>query len=730
MPDVPALPRPGDRLAGFRVERELGHGTTGVVYLAHQEELDRRVALKVVGRPLADDAAFRERFRREARAAAGLDHPNVVQVLETGEDDGHLWLAMRLVDGPDLSVLLRRTGRLDPEQAVLVVEQVAAALDAAHAAGLVHRDVKPGNVLIEDGPGRDLHVELADFGLARAPGPEAAAGTPGYAAPEQLAGDEAGPAADVFALGCVLFELLTGEAPPAPAPGAPAGAPWRRAERGESDDRAAGADGTAAPDGSAAPGEVAESDDPGEPGRTAEPVDASGPATAGHTSPDPAVVRAYAAAFPLVPSVAVPRLGGAFDPTLTRATDPDPAARFASAGELAMWARAALSVPRGAAGPDPADPLRAAVAAPVAPAEIGPAAPTWERPPEPRRRRRSRALLVGAFLAVVLALLGTAFVFIGTLGDSSHDPRVAGVPGAGTTTAPAPGGAPGSGAGGGAGSAGAGATGRGPGATGTGSSVRGTGSAAERAGAGTTGDRGGSAGSTGRGAGGRPAAGGPDGSGGTSGVPGSGAGTVGGPASASGSGSAGGSGSGAGAGSGGGASGDGVAGGSGGAGAGSTGAGSSSVPRAGADAPADGASTPLPPVPSGAVRFGGGGWVLDLPTAEGWRQTAVQELDGGARVVTRLQRPDAVRLVVEAVPGRTAVAGIPDGRSFPVRLADAGRTDGVLYRGGRFVMCATGVCAAVPANGPNGGVLLIASARRTVGVKRVARRAATGLRVR
>ncbi|WP_157260634.1 serine/threonine-protein kinase, partial [Patulibacter minatonensis] len=227
MPDVPALPRPGDRLAGFRIERELGHGTTGVVYLAHQEGLERKVALKVVGRPLADDAAFRERFRREARVAAGLDHPNVVQVLETGEDDAHLWLAMRFVDGPDLRVLLRRTGRLEPEQAVEVVEQIAAALDAAHAAGLVHRDVKPGNVLIEDGPGRDLHVELADFGLARAQGIDVAEGTPGYAAPEQLAGEEAGPAADVFGLGCVLFELLTGTPPPAPVRTGPGATPWR-----------------------------------------------------------------------------------------------------------------------------------------------------------------------------------------------------------------------------------------------------------------------------------------------------------------------------------------------------------------------------------------------------------------------------------------------------------------------------------------------------------------------
>jgi hypothetical protein len=122
--------------------------------------------------------------------------------------------------------------------------------------------------------------------------------------------------------------------------------------------------------------------------------------------------------------------------------------------------------------------------------------------------------------------------------------------------------------------------------------------------------------------------------------------------------------------------------------------------------------------------------VLDLPAVEGWRQTAVQELDDGTRVLTRLARPDAVRLVVEALPGRTAVAGVDDGRPFPVRLPEAGRTEGVLFRGGRFAMCATGFCAALPANGPSGGVLVVVGARKAIGARRVTRRAAAGLRVR
>jgi hypothetical protein len=667
---VPALPRPGDRLAGFRIERELGHGTTGVVFLARQEGLDRRVALKVVGRPLADDAAFRERFRREARAVAGLDHPNVVQVLQSGEDDGHLWLAMRYVDGPDLRVLLRRTGRLDPEQAVAVVEQIAAALDAAHAAGLVHRDVKPSNVLIEDGPGRDLHVELADFGLARAPGAQDPDGTPGYAAPEQLGGAEAGPAADVFGLGCVLYELLTGVAPPPPVAADEPGVPWRR------------------------------------------PVDGRHP--------------------PLRPSVALPALGGAFDPAVERATDPDPAARFASAGDLALWARAALTVPRAAPAVVPADPVRVAASTPASPAEVGPAEPTWESAPAPRPRKRGRRRLLVAFLVLVLAGLAAAFVFLGDLDPATRDARTTaggaptppgGATGRGGTRTTASGGAAGSGgtgttAGGasaarGSGGSGgaAGGSGRSPGTSGSGPGSRG----GAAGGAGATGAAGPGSADRGASPGSSPSAGaGSSAPGGTAGPVGSSSSGAPGTAGSPSSGARGSTSSAE-------------------PGSATTGRGSSgvpAVPQAGPAAPAGATTVALPPVPAGFVRFGGGGWVLDLPAAEGWRQTAVQELDGGARILTRLARPDAVRLVVEALPGRTAVVGVPGARTFPVRLPDAGRTDGALYRGGRYAMCRTGVCAALPANGPNGGVLLIAGAHRAAGARRVARRAAAGLRVR
>ncbi|WP_157251933.1 serine/threonine-protein kinase [Patulibacter americanus] len=669
---MPALPRPGDRLAGFRIERELGRGTTGVVFLAHQEALDRRVALKVVGRPLADDEAFRARFRHEARTVAGLDHPNVVQILESGEDDDHLWLAMRYVDGPDLRVLLRRTGRLDPVQAVVVVEQVAAALDAAHAAGVVHRDVSPGNVLIEDGPGRDLHVELADFGLARAPGPEDPGGTPGYAAPEQLAGADATPAADVYGLGCVLYLLLTGVAPPAPPVPTMGGT-----------------------------------------GYDADPVGGAGARAAG----------------PLRPSQALPRLGGAFDPAVERATDPDPARRFASAGELAIWARAALTVPRPAAGPavagPPAADVRAAAALPATPAEVGPTAVTWEAPP--RRRRRTRWLLL-PLAVLLLAALATAFVFIGRLGTGADDTdRRAGAPAAGTTT-----GAAGStplrtGTTGGGASSGRGAT-SGGGAAPGGATTSGGGAApggglssgggASSGGGGSSGGRAGTGGAAASGAG--PSTGGRGGSGAGLSDAGSGSGASRG--SGAGTGSSAGSPVGGGAGAGGS-----------GAGAGSSRAtpspGTAAPPSVGGSAPGAGAAAALPPVARGQVRFGGGFWSLDLPASEGWRQTSSTEQDGGSRIVTRLERPDRVRLLVEQLPGRTAVFGPAPGAGFAVRLPDAGRVTATLFRGGRWALCAD-ACAAVPANGPSGGVLLIAGAHRADGARRLARRAASGLRVR
>ena len=208
---------PGARFAGCRIDAVAGRGGMGVVYRATDLALGRRVALKVVAPERAAESDFTERFGREVRLAAAIDHPNVVPVYGAGEEDGRLYLVMRYVDGTDLHALLRRERRLDPARAAAIVAQVAAALDAAHAAGLVHRDVKPANVLLT-APGD--HVYLTDFGLSVEVSSETRLTTTGqwigsvdYMAPEQLRAEAADARADVYALGGVLHAALTGEPP-------------------------------------------------------------------------------------------------------------------------------------------------------------------------------------------------------------------------------------------------------------------------------------------------------------------------------------------------------------------------------------------------------------------------------------------------------------------------------------------------------------------------------------
>jgi streptogramin lyase/predicted Ser/Thr protein kinase len=202
----------GAEIAGYRIDAQLARGGMGVVYRATHLGLERPVALKVIARDLADREGFRERFLRESRLAASLDHPAVVPVYDSREADGELIVAMRLVEGGDLRKLLDREGPLPPERALALLGQVAAALDAAHAAGIVHRDVKPHNVLVEG-----ERAFLSDFGLAKAlgdsTGEASVVGTAHYMSPEQWRGEPVGPATDVYSLGCVLFESLTGVVP-------------------------------------------------------------------------------------------------------------------------------------------------------------------------------------------------------------------------------------------------------------------------------------------------------------------------------------------------------------------------------------------------------------------------------------------------------------------------------------------------------------------------------------
>ncbi|MDQ3874847.1 MAG: serine/threonine protein kinase, partial [Actinomycetota bacterium] len=195
--------RVGTELLGYRVEALLGRGGMSVVYLAEDLRLRRRVALKLLAPALAADEAFRERFLEESQLAASLDHPNVVPIYEAGEAGEELYIAMRYVEGQDLKQLLRE-GRLAPERAVRLCSQVADALDSAHTRGLVHRDVKPSNVLLDP----KEHVYLADFGLTKRVGESRLVepglfGTIDYVAPEQIRGDEVDSRADVYALGCL-----------------------------------------------------------------------------------------------------------------------------------------------------------------------------------------------------------------------------------------------------------------------------------------------------------------------------------------------------------------------------------------------------------------------------------------------------------------------------------------------------------------------------------------------
>jgi DNA-binding beta-propeller fold protein YncE/predicted Ser/Thr protein kinase len=204
----------GSTLAGYRIDALIARGGMGVVYRATHLGLERPVALKVIARELADRDGFRERFLRESRLAARLDHPAVVPVFDSREVDGELIVAMRLVEGGDLRKAIDRDGPLQPARAIALLGQVAEALDAAHAAGIVHRDVKPHNVLVEGD-----RAYLSDFGLAKALGESGAqqsgsvVGTAEYMSPEQWRGGAVGSAADVYSLGCVLYEALTGIVP-------------------------------------------------------------------------------------------------------------------------------------------------------------------------------------------------------------------------------------------------------------------------------------------------------------------------------------------------------------------------------------------------------------------------------------------------------------------------------------------------------------------------------------
>ncbi|MGW0865888.1 serine/threonine-protein kinase [Streptomyces sp. NPDC002611] len=212
----------GQQIAGYRIEKEIGRGGMAVVYRARDLRLERTVALKLLAPELARNDTFRRRFTHESRAAAAIDHPHIVPVFEAGETDGVLYIAMRYVVGSDLRHLLDREGPLSPATTLRIAAQVASALDAAHDHGLVHRDVKPGNILVARGTDSDHpeHAYLTDFGLTKKSLSLTGfttvgqfVGTLDYVAPEQISGRPVDARCDVYGFGCVVYEILAGHPP-------------------------------------------------------------------------------------------------------------------------------------------------------------------------------------------------------------------------------------------------------------------------------------------------------------------------------------------------------------------------------------------------------------------------------------------------------------------------------------------------------------------------------------
>jgi serine/threonine protein kinase len=217
---MPPTPRIGTIFAGYRIEALRGRGGMSVVYRAENPRLGNVVALKLLSPDLAEDESFRERFVRESRTAASIAHPHIIPIYDAGDAEGLLYIAMRYIEGPDLKELAKDRDHFAVSRILRIGAQVASALDAAHARGLIHRDVKPANILVEAGANGEDHAYLADFGLTKhveshsgITGSGQFVGTIDYMAPEQIEGRQVDARVDVYALGCVLFECLAGTPP-------------------------------------------------------------------------------------------------------------------------------------------------------------------------------------------------------------------------------------------------------------------------------------------------------------------------------------------------------------------------------------------------------------------------------------------------------------------------------------------------------------------------------------
>jgi serine/threonine protein kinase len=354
----------GDEFAGYRIESRLGRGGMGILYLALEPGLERRVALKLIAPEAAADDVFARRFAEESRIAASIEHPNVVPIYAAGEEDGVPWIAMRYVPGSDLGRRIARDGRLDPAQAVALIAQVGNGLDAIHAAGLVHRDVKPANVLLSGDPSSE-HAYITDFGVARNVATQSGltqtgrfVGTLDYVAPEQISGEPIDARVDVYALGCLLFKLLTGEVP--------------FPREGEA-----------------------------------------------------ARLYAHLNDPPPAPSLYVPSISMALDDVVARAMSKSPDDRYPSAGDLGRAAQAALS---GTAVSVPERTVATGAAATrerETPEPAPRAAETERLPEEPGGSNRSRRpLLAGGLLALIAAAVVVALLASGGGGDDGGETPV------------------------------------------------------------------------------------------------------------------------------------------------------------------------------------------------------------------------------------------------------------------------------------------------------------------
>ena len=324
------LPMVGGELAGYLLQGILGRGGMSVVYEAENPRLGSTVALKVLAPELAANDAFRTRFLKESRIAASLNHPNVIPIYDVGSHEDLLYIAMRYVSGADLRAVLRAQHVIAPDQALLLLGQAGRALDAAHRHGLVHRDVKPGNILIEpsEEEGEPDHVYLTDFGISKHMASRSGLtatgefmGTIDYIAPEQIKAQPVDGHADIYSLGCVLYECLTGRVP------------------------------------------------------FSKDVDA-------------AVIWAHVEEIPTTPSAVRAGLPPAVDEVIGKALAKDPAARYATCREFITAARAALTV--SAAAPPRAATVVSAIRRPEVPAPSGPGSGPG---PTPGRGGRQLALL-------------------------------------------------------------------------------------------------------------------------------------------------------------------------------------------------------------------------------------------------------------------------------------------------------------------------------------------------